>query len=423
MHRRLSTILLISIIILFSSYLINPFLNINIVFANGITRVNGIYSKSAYSSFLAFTLNFTPTNGNLLILTASVYSDAGLNSTLTKITETNIIWTYQISYNHHVYVACDCDSEIWSGIISSSASTAINITLSTTGVISCDLCEYSGLSVTNFLDRTAATYGVSATQTTGTTLNTTLATELWVGCTGSFSGLSETTPANGFILLDGIVNIYDGSRYSANSFLEKIVSSMDNASSGTSTTSAVYWTGCIATFKIIPSTWHDITFNYMFHTKQYSDITFNYQLHTEQYSDIPSNFMLHTQQFSNIIFNFMLHVGEYHNIFSNFMLQTLGIWHNIAFEILFYGNATLFTGGLLDENFILLILLLILCIVLCMKRIPIIGIIFGFITFFLCVTILVKDTDIPTNPEISILIALIGIITILLNVLKFREQK
>ena len=170
--------------------------------------------------------------------------------------------------------------------------------------------------------------------------------------------------------------------------------------------------------------WHDVKFNYMLQIKQYSNIMANYQLHTEQYSNILSNFMLHTEQFSNIISNFMLQTKGFHDVLSNFMLQCLGLsWHNIVFEILFYGNTTLFTGGLLDENFILLIILMLVCIALCIKRIPLIGFIFGFITFFLCVSNLVFDTNIPSNPTISILVALIGVITIILNTLKFRERK
>jgi hypothetical protein len=171
--------------------------------------------------------------------------------------------------------------------------------------------------------------------------------------------------------------------------------------------------------------WHNpILFNYDIHTEQYSNILLNYQIHTKQYSNILSNFMLHTEQFSNIISNFMLQTKGFHDIFSNFMIFTSGLfWHHIGSETLIYGNATLFTGGLLDENFVLLIILLIICIVLCAKRIPIIGVLMGLITFFICVTIIVFDTDIPANPTISILVALIGVVTIMLNVLKFRETK
>lgn len=184
----------------------------------------------------------------------------------------------------------------------------------------------------------------------------------------------------------------------------------------------------------VSGSWHEVKATYYLHTKQYSNIYSTELLHTKQYSSIYSDFSLHTKQHSEIFYSFLLQTQQYHDItfgislhtkqyseiFYNFILNAgAKLWHDISSIVYLQ---TYFGGALLNENFILAIVLLILCVFLCIKRIPLIGFIVGIMTMFISVTIFINDVDLPANPVFSVMIGLIGILTILLNALKFRES-
>ncbi len=216
------------------------------------------------SGTFTVTLQQAPVNGNLLILCF-----AGQGSTavpyITGISQTNVTWTSQeVCPDSNIYQ----DTEIWVGVVSASAGTVITITVAggTGGMYGeiADVCEWSGLSTSGFLDKTGYNNGAENTATgTGTTVTTTQASELWIGCTGgvgtSGADPTQTNPTNGFTLLDGVKVATSGADYSSLAYLYQIVSSTGTANSGTTIAGTTYWTGCIATFKASATTTYTIT--------------------------------------------------------------------------------------------------------------------------------------------------------------------
>jgi parallel beta-helix repeat protein len=200
---------------------------------------------------LGVTLTSTPSIGNVLIAVIGSYNSYAPD--VSSISQSGVSWARQVqSKSSSLYGR---NVEIWAGVVSGSAPTSLTINFVNTGDVFADICEYTGLATSNFLDQTATASGVYATAlATGTTGTTSNADELWVG--GIFSvcdagnGDSDTSPTNGFTLLDGVGNVYGQTKTLA--YLEKIVSSTGNASSGV--TGGSYntyeaYVGCIATFK------------------------------------------------------------------------------------------------------------------------------------------------------------------------------
>jgi len=215
-----------------------------------IVRVQGnIRSKATSGSSFTVTLADPPTAGNLLILAFGGYSGSPV-ITVSSISQTGVSWSRQ-----RACTWSDRRVEIWAGVVGSGAGTTITITLSksiSNGIVIADVCEYSGLATSDFKDQTAYKGGSQTTTTsTGTTATTTQADELWVGAIfaeGS-SSVAQSNPTNGFTLLDGANEgyVYGGASLA---YLEKIVSSTGQASSGTTLASkANEYAACIVTFK------------------------------------------------------------------------------------------------------------------------------------------------------------------------------
>jgi hypothetical protein len=235
-------LLTISLLVLLA---VSPFLSfydVPLVRAIGIIRVQGNARGTATSgSTIAVTLGAAPTSGNVLI---AVYG-AVVNpaTTVSSITQTGVTWTQKTVKLHNNYY----ESEIWLGVVGAGASTSVTLSLSgsipATYAVVADICEYYGVATTT--DKTATNGGGSVYPDTGTTANTTQATELWIGGT-VLSSYTQSTPTNGFTLLDGALTGYTSTAY-----LEKIASAIGTANSGTTGAASGQWSGCIATFKAL----------------------------------------------------------------------------------------------------------------------------------------------------------------------------
>jgi hypothetical protein len=206
----------------------------------GIIRVQGNARGTSVTSTISVTLASTPTSGNVLVAVIGFFASA--SRSVSSISETSVSWTMQVRKEYNLY-GVYAEMEIWFGVVSAGASTSITVTLSGAATFgaTADVCEYSGVVTTNFLDKTASTSGNNAYPKTGTTATTTQADELWIGGTVLY-GYAQTTPTNGFALLDGVLSNYESTGY-----LEKIVSATGTANSQT-TGSIQQWAGCIATF-------------------------------------------------------------------------------------------------------------------------------------------------------------------------------
>jgi hypothetical protein len=210
-----------------------------------IARVQGnARGTSNNSTTCSVTLGQTPQSGNVLVACIAVSISTGQALSVSSISQTNVTWTRQVNYNNPTYWN---DVEIWLGVVGSSASSSVTVNLNIAPNYGCtvDICEYSGVATSNFLDQTATNIAYGQYPNTGTTSITTQANELWVGlCAQGNYGTSS--PTNGFALLDGATNMGG----MVVSYLEKIVSTNGAASSGvTIGAGSTWWFGCIATFK------------------------------------------------------------------------------------------------------------------------------------------------------------------------------
>ena len=219
-----------------------------------IIRVQGNAKGTTITNIIYVTMDSTPTNGNLLIATiAGRYALA-----VSSISQTGVTWTRQVANSWdgpHGF------AEIWAGVVGSGASTSITVTLNQSAIYGAiaDICEYSGLITSGFLDKTAtAKGGPTVDAVTGTTGTTSQTTELWIGCIESVN-TGQTNPINDFTLLDGIIYMGDPNHPEANGYLEKIVSSTGTASSGDTMGGSTYYVGCIATFKGIVNCYKTVT--------------------------------------------------------------------------------------------------------------------------------------------------------------------
>ena len=227
-------------IIGFSEY--NPNSNVGV----HISRVQT--ARGTWSSGSSFTVTLTspPQNGNSLIMTIGSI-DASSGKSVSSVSQTGATWAKQVGNG-----LGRVDNEIWLASNVQNAGTTITITLSGTPSAGSDeianLAEYSGLTNTPF-DNSATNTGNSNAPDTGTTTATTQSIELWVGST-SITSASQSSPTNRFTLIDGALGPNAGG---SNAYLEKIVSSIGTANSGTAASSANTWAGAIATFKAKPT--------------------------------------------------------------------------------------------------------------------------------------------------------------------------
>lgn len=211
-----------------------------------IARIQYKNGYATATTSISCTLDSTPAQYNTLVLTSSTRRNSG-TAYISSISQTGVTWTVQARRSSSPML-----TEIWMGqITSASAGTLITATYSYTlgtnghGII--NVCEYSNIALNVPLDRTSSFTGTTQFPLTGTTSTTTATYELWVGST--LSGVStQTSPINGFTLIDGVK--VGGSGGVSNAFLEKIVSAKAVANSGTTHSELGYvWVGCIATFR------------------------------------------------------------------------------------------------------------------------------------------------------------------------------
>jgi hypothetical protein len=204
-----------------------------------VTRVQGNARGTTTGNTITVTLGSTPISGNVLVAAISTCTSSP-SVTVSSIIQTNVNWTMLVSkYSGTGEVAV----RIFFGKVGANAGTTITITLSgnaNRGGVA-DVCEYSGIASVNYLDQTATAYGVSTTPSTGTTATTSQPNELWVGATAVNGYDFQSSPTNGFTLLDGA-----GYSYTSLAYLEKIVSATGQAGSSTtiSSSTGVGWLYC-----------------------------------------------------------------------------------------------------------------------------------------------------------------------------------
>ena len=213
------------------------------------------------SSSISVTMALTPIQGNLLIAVIGTFASS--YATVSSITQTGVTWTGlgnpQAQFEGATLNPYYEDCEIWVGVVGSSAQTSITINLAVNADFGgiADVCEWSGLATSSFLDQVASNGNVSTgttTPDTGQTPITNKASELAIGAimvTGSLTP-TQGSPTNGFTMLDGA---YDG-LYSSLAYLYNILSSTGQQQTSTTIPISPTWfAGCIATFKAVSVTY------------------------------------------------------------------------------------------------------------------------------------------------------------------------
>jgi hypothetical protein len=215
------------------------------LFFDPTVRVQGnARGTSGASNTVSVTMGDTPIEGNILVATIGTRYTSSVR-TVSSIAQTGVTWTKQINTNWST--GAYLDSEIWFGVVGSGASTSITVTLSNTATAAvADVCEYSGIFTSNFLDKTA-TNGSSSTTApnTGITDQTSQTIEL---CIGSTVATLEQT--GGDLTFDGA--LYGGSV--SVGYEEEITTSQQTVYLTTTTADSTQFAGCIATFKSLDTT-------------------------------------------------------------------------------------------------------------------------------------------------------------------------
>lgn len=205
--------------------------------------------ETTTSNSFSVTLSSAPTAGDVLVATIGLSSSASVITS--SITESGVSW--QLCKSNNLVFSPYLRVEIWVGVVGASASSSISISLSGTvyvGVV--NIAEYSGVSTSGFVDRTANSQALGSYSntvvSTGTTETTRQSNELWVGVTFSTSDSEQSSPINGFTLSDGAV-LTNGANHCSLGYLDKIVIGVGSASTTTTTSTAGSVIGCIITLK------------------------------------------------------------------------------------------------------------------------------------------------------------------------------
>lgn len=72
------------------------------------------------------------------------------------------------------------------------------------------------------------------------------------------------------------------------------------------------------------------------------------------------------------------------------------------------------------ENFILLIVLMVINLILCIKRVPIVNIIFGLMTFFIVTMVFLSDIEL--NIYVVLFSAIMGVFSLILGALEVSKD-
>ncbi len=207
-----------------------------------ITRVQGnARGTASFSPSCTVTLANTPVSGDLLVLVSGVGS--GTPAAISSITQIGVTWAFQVLKKGG---QGQMQSEIWVGVIGSGASKTITVTYASSQQdVVCDVCEYSGLQTSGFLDQSVTyTGGASANPTTGTTGTTIQPVELCVGAITMNGGVSFSNPINGFTMLDGAAR-----SFATTGYFEYITSATGAYGSGCTASNTYYWSACLITLK------------------------------------------------------------------------------------------------------------------------------------------------------------------------------
>ena len=197
---------------------------------------------------LLVNMGVAPANGNTLV--AVIATRGTSTGRVTGISQTGATWT-RVSQGSN---AGGSTTEIW--ITSNVSGAAATLTISQAALRSAAVViEYSGILSTSPLDKVANTSGNSVNPSTGTTVSTVQANELWIGGTGLVnSGYSLSASTNSFASIASAQSISTTASNNAKVYALERVTTAIGAAGTVGTTTSSQWSGAIATLKAAAST-------------------------------------------------------------------------------------------------------------------------------------------------------------------------
>jgi hypothetical protein len=215
---------------------------------------------SNYST-ISVTLGAAPANNDFLVACiVTLGTTVGTFTTVSSITQPGVVWTqllppveYFTSTSRYMVL------EVWGGVVGPGAGTLATVNLSgfpDNGAVA-DICEWSNLLTSGFLDQTGSvnTTGSSTNGPTGITSGpTSQAVELVCGFNFAINGnpMTVSNPQNRFTQLDGIESNPTGGINFVISYLVLVTSSQSVYSSGVTINVASNNIGAIVTLKATP---------------------------------------------------------------------------------------------------------------------------------------------------------------------------
>ena len=200
--------------------------------------------QSAGSTTATVTLPRASTQGDLLVLSASVYT--GATNHITKVTDTaGNSWTRigAFSVSGH-----NSDGEMWYSA-NAAPTTAVTVQLGTTVNTAVEVQEFSGVATTGALDTSAGSSNTSAAASSGA-ITPAAGNELLVGFSaghGSAQTMTGTTP--GFTLQPQLTTVTPVASLVTGS---EVLSSPSAQAFAATFPAAMYWAAAIAAFKAAP---------------------------------------------------------------------------------------------------------------------------------------------------------------------------
>jgi hypothetical protein len=196
-----------------------------------ISRVQSTSIDEVTGANLVLTWDSAPQVGSVIMVTVGYFDPAEILSVLSQSGVTN--WTKQVERT-----SASGTVAIYSGLVTSEASTILTIAFSESTIGAAMAHEYTGLASFNLLDKTATAEGSSTTVTTGTITETTYPNELWLGAAYQVTTTNSSGASNGFTLFSGN-GLY---------VFEKIATTTGNANSSVTTSAGSNYLGVIAAF-------------------------------------------------------------------------------------------------------------------------------------------------------------------------------
>jgi hypothetical protein len=187
------------------------------------------------------SLTSTPKSGDTLFLTYMGYG-ATVRPNISSITQTGVTWTKGRANNTN----SNLNVEVWAGSVGAGASKTITVNISGGSggsyVEIINVCEFKEVYSTT-ANKNAINNGSGTTLDSGTTLATSQDCEITIAALAGYGNYSQSTPTNGYTLLDGAAT--SGCSLG---FLYNTLTKVQTTEVSDTVSNSITWAGAICTY-------------------------------------------------------------------------------------------------------------------------------------------------------------------------------